>query len=270
MISLPNSKINLGLRILSKREDGYHNLETVFYPISIKDGLEIIASTNQEEIIFTQSGNTVEGLHENNLCVKAYRLIKKDRPSLPNCKIHLHKKIPEKAGLGGGSADASATLLLLNNKFNLKISRDQLLKYALQLGSDCPFFIINKPSHATGQGELLKPIDIDLSKYRMIIINPAIAIETRRAFSGITLSHNPKLLLEAALKKPIETWKHNVANDFEPFVFGEYPEIKDIKEKLYHLGALYASLSGSGSSVFGIFSSEIKIEFPTHYFYKWI
>jgi 4-diphosphocytidyl-2-C-methyl-D-erythritol kinase len=263
MVYFPNAKINLGLRITNKREDGYHDLETVFYPISIKDGLEIIEA---EALRFTQSGNTVAGDPENNLCLKAYRLLKKDFPSLPACHIHLHKIIPERGGLAGGSADGSYTLLLLNKKFGLGISEERLKQYALSLGSDCPFFIVNRPCLGTGRGEVLTPVSVDLSGYALCIVNPGIAIETKKAFSQIRPSGHTEPILENALNRPIETWKDHVFNDFESYVFQAHPEIGAIKQTLYESGALYASLSGSGSSVFGIFRERTAVSFSARYF----
>jgi len=181
MLSFPNCKINLGLHILGKRDDGFHNLETVFYPVPFKDALELIPSTNTG-IEFTATGLAVDGNAADNLCAKAYHLLKKDFPEIPTIKIHLHKAIPLGAGLGGGSADAAFMLKLLNEKFKLNLSTDQLINYALQLGSDCPFFIINKPCLATGRGEMLEEIAVDLSAYKIVLINPGIHINTGWAF----------------------------------------------------------------------------------------
>ena len=253
MISFPNCKINLGLHILGKREDGFHNLETVFYPLALKDALELMPSSNSTtEIEFTGTGLAVDGNMENNLCVKAYYLLKKDFPQLPAVKIHLHKTIPMGAGLGGGSADASFMLRLLNDKFKLNLSNTQLLNYALPLGSDCPFFIINKPCFATGRGEILEEIKIDLSAYKIVLINPGIHINTGRAFSNISPAL-PKKSVKEIVQQPIETWKTELKNDFEMPVFAAHPQVKEIKELLYQQGAIYAAMSGSGSTVFGIF-----------------
>jgi 4-diphosphocytidyl-2-C-methyl-D-erythritol kinase len=253
MIVFPNCKINLGLHILNKREDGFHNLETVFYPVAFKDALELIPNTNNDtEIEFTRSGLAVAGNTSDNLCVKAYQLLKKDFVQLPAVKIHLHKVIPMGAGLGGGSADASVMLKLLNEKFKLNISTPQLLNYALQLGSDCPFFIINKPCHATGRGDVLEEVTVDLSMYKIVLINPDIHINTGWAFSKITPSASNKSIKEI-IQQPVETWKAELKNDFEIAVFVAHPQLKEIKESLYQQGAIYATMSGSGSTVFGIF-----------------
>lgn len=251
MLSFPNCKINLGLHILGKRDDGFHNLETVFYPVPFKDALELIPSTNTG-IEFTATGLAVDGNAADNLCVKAYHLLKKDFPEIPTIKIHLHKAIPLGAGLGGGSADAAFMLKLLNEKFKLNLSTDQLINYALQLGSDCPFFIINKPCLATGRGEMLEEIAVDLSAYKIVLINPGIHINTGWAFSNITPAQ-PARSIKEIIQQPVNTWKDELKNDFESAVFTAHPAIKEIKEALYTQGAVYAAMSGSGSTVFGIF-----------------
>ena len=257
MIVFPNCKINLGLHILGKREDGFHNLETVFYPVPFKDALELIPSTNTE-IEFTGTGLAVDGNAADNLCVKAYHLLKKDFPELPSVNIHLHKTIPMGAGLGGGSADAAFMLKLLNEKFKLNLSTNQLINYALQLGSDCPFFIINKPCFATGRGEMLEETAVDLSAYKIVLINPGIHINTGWAFTNITPALPVKSINEI-IKQPINTWKDELKNDFETAVFTAHPTIKEIKEDLYSQGAVYAAMSGSGSTVFGIFNTNFDI-----------
>ena len=251
MLSFPNCKINLGLHILGKRDDGFHNLETVFYPVPFKEALELIPSTNTG-IEFTATGLAVDGNAADNLCVKAYHLLKKDFPEIPTIKIHLHKAIPLGAGLGGGSADAAFMLKLLNEKFKLNLSTDQLINYALQLGSDCPFFIINKPCLATGRGEMLEEIAVDLSAYKIVLINPGIHINTGWAFSNITPAQ-PARSIKEIIQQPVNTWKDELKNDFESAVFTAHPAIKEIKEALYTQGAVYAAMSGSGSTVFGIF-----------------
>ncbi len=256
MLRFPNCKINLGLHILDKREDGFHNLETVFYPVAFKDALELLPNTtNTTEIEFTGTGLAVDGNTDDNLCVKAYHLIKKDFTQLPAIKIHLHKAIPMGAGLGGGSADASFMLQMLNDKFKLNLSTSKLLNYSLLLGSDCPFFIINKPCFATGRGELLEEIKVDLSAYKIVLVNPGIHVNTRWAFSNISPSLPKKSVKEIVLQT-IETWKAELKNDFETAVFAAHPQVKEIKETLYQQGAIYAAMSGSGSTVFGIFESN--------------
>lgn len=272
MLVFPNSKINLGLNILRKRNDGYHDLETVFYPVPLHDALEIIALGPNEKTSsfpFSQSGAEIKGRQTANLCVLAYKLLKKDFPGLPKIKMHLHKVIPSGAGLGGGSADAAFTLVLLNNMFKLGIAEEKLRQYARELGSDCPFFIINKPCFAQGRGELLESIQLDLSGYEFIIINPGIHIDTGMAFANITPSIPAKQVKEI-IQLPVGQWKKELKNDFEIPVFQQFPEIAAIKETLYKAGAVYASMSGSGSTVFGIFppDTEPALSFPPHYFIK--
>ena len=266
MVIFPNSKINLGLNIVGKRNDGYHDIETVFFPVLLKDALELI---EQEKFEFSTSGSSIEGDPEKNLCIKAYDLLKKDFPQMPAVKMHLHKAIPMGAGLGGGSADGAFTLKLLNKKFDLSLSEKQLINYSLELGSDCPFFILNKPCFATGRGELLEPTEQDLSDHKIAIIHPAIHISTAWAFANIK-PLRPAKSIKQIIQQPISTWKNELVNDFENPVFEKYPEIKKIKEKLYDAGAIYASMSGSGSAVYGIFNSKenFSFSFPKNYFIK--
>ena len=272
MVVFPNCKINLGLRILEKRKDGYHDLETVFYPIALTDILEITTYPQYQKnftIPFSKSGFVLDGDPSDNLCIKAYKLLKKDYPQLPNVQMHLHKSIPSGAGLGGGSADAVFTLLLLDKEYNLGLTTEALKSYALRLGSDCPFFLINKPCYATGRGEVLEPIDLDLSDYNVVIVNPGIHINTGRAFLNSKPSA-PDRAIKDILRKPVERWKDELYNDFETWVFNEYREVVDLKDKLYTAGASFASMSGSGSTVFGLFPKAVKISlnFPEHYFVK--
>ena len=257
MVSFPNCKINLGLHILNKREDGLHNIETVFYPVDLKDALEIIpAADSNTDIEFFSSGLPIDGSINDNICNKAYYLLKKDFPQLPNIKMHVIKAIPMGAGLGGGSADGAFTLQLLNSKFNLRLTINRLLQYAAQLGSDCPFFIINKPCFATGRGEILEEINVDLTGYKIVLINPAIHINTAWAFTQLTPALTTKSIKQI-IAQPINTWQKELQNDFEIPVFKTHPLIKNIKNGLYDNGAVYAAMSGSGSTVFGIFKHEI-------------
>lgn len=272
MIVFPNCKINLGLRILEKRNDGYHNIETVFYPIALSDILEVteyIDSHKTATIPFTRSGFFIDGDLGNNLCIKAYKLLKRDFPKLPYVQMHLHKSVPTGAGLGAGSSDAAFTLKLLNEKFSLGLSDKELMAYALELGSDCPFFILNKPCYATGRGEILEPIELDLSAYKFVLVNPGIHINTGRAFLKVS-SSKPDKRIPQILEMPVERWKDHLLNDFEKIAFQEFSEIVDIKDQLYVAGALYASMSGSGSTLYGIFKkeTEISLSFPSHYFVK--
>jgi 4-diphosphocytidyl-2-C-methyl-D-erythritol kinase len=270
VVVFPNCKINLGLNIVRKRNDGFHDIETVFYPIALQDALETIKiDTVKESIQFTTSGETIKGKAEDNLCIKAYQLLKKDFPQIHDIKMHLHKTIPAGAGLGGGSSDGAFTLKLLNQKFDLGLSTEKLMEYALQLGSDCPFFIINKPCFATGRGELLESIKLDLSAYKLVIVNPGIHVNTTEAFSLINPVIQSKSINQT-IQQPIKTWKDELKNDFEEPVFKKYPEIKNIKDYFYKAEAIYASMTGSGSTVYGIFEKEKtpQFSFPANYFIK--
>lgn len=268
MLLFPNCKINLGLNIIRKREDGYHDLETVFYPVPWQDALEgIIPAANQEQtLIFSSTGLPIEGNPENNLCAKAYQLIKKDYPRIPGLHLHLHKIIPMGAGLGGGSADGAFTLILLNKIFRLGLSAQQLAGYALQLGSDCPFFIENKPCLASGRGEILEEIKLDLSGYRFVMVHPPVHVSTAKAFAGIK-PQKPEKPISEIIRQPINTWKNQLVNDFEAAIARDYPEISQIRDTLYQKGALYAAMSGSGSTVFGIFEKQpsLNFHFPASY-----
>jgi 4-diphosphocytidyl-2-C-methyl-D-erythritol kinase len=259
MIQFPNCKINLGLSILAKRPDGYHELETVFYPIAISDALEILPA---DSLTITQSGIPVPGDPTQNLCLKAYHLLKKDFPQIPSVQMHLHKNIPMGAGLGGGSSDGTTALLILNQQFGLGLNDQQLIDYASQLGSDCPFFVYNKACHATGRGEILSPIELDLSNYQFVLVHPGIHISTAWAFQQLN-PHTKTESIKAIIEKPIAEWKDYLMNDFEAAVFKAEPALSEIKSKLYQLGAIYASMSGSGSSLFGIFPKDHFNQVPT-------
>ncbi len=268
MIFFPNAKLNLGLRILRKRDDGYHDLQSIFYPIAVKDALEILPS---KELSLKVTGLPVNGDKEDNLCIKAYRLLKKDNAHLPPVSIHLHKTIPMGAGLGGGSADAAFTLRLLNEKFELGLSQEQLINYALELGSDCPFFIVNEPCLAKGRGEDLQKIKLDLSGYTFVLVNPGIHIDTAWAFSNLKTDKSREAYSpEQAIQKSPENWKDTLKNDFEETVSAAHPIISEIKHILYEKGAVYASMTGSGSTVFGLFTHPIDLEhsFPASFYVK--
>lgn len=272
MIVYPNCKINLGLRILEKRTDGYHNLETIFYPIPLSDILEIIENPDPENspnFPLSTSGLPIQGTPSSNLCVKAYKLLKKDFPKLPWVRVHIHKVIPIGAGLGGGSSNGAFALTTYNQVFNLGISDEKLAAYAAELGSDCPFFISNKPSYAKGRGELLEPIQLDLSAYTFVVVNPGIYINTGDAFRDIKPAFPEKSLTDI-IKAPLKRWKDELVNDFEIPIFKKYPDIAAIKDDLYVAGALYASMSGSGSTVFGIFRKDkpLTLPFPSSYFVR--
>jgi 4-diphosphocytidyl-2-C-methyl-D-erythritol kinase len=249
MISFPHAKINLGLTVLNKRTDGFHNLETIFYPIPLKEILEIVPSP---EFSFRPSGLKISGNTRDNLVVRAYDLLKREFSVIGAVEINLHKAIPMGAGLGGGSSDAAETLLVLDRLFNLKISQTLLNSLAIELGSDCPFFLQPFACHASGRGEHLKPVAIDLSSYSILLVHPEIVIKTAWAFANI----NPEkkvIDLIKIIQKPVENWKNLLVNDFEKPIFKAYEQLKEIKQKLYDTGAVYASMTGSGSTIFGIF-----------------
>ncbi len=252
MLVFPNSKINIGLNITKKREDGFHNLETVFYPISLSDIIEFVETTKKTSL--NNTGVIIDSNPDNNLIIRAYKLLKKDF-ILPELKIHLHKIIPLGAGLGGGSANASFMLTSLNDKFNLRISEIRLLQYAQKLGSDCPFFIKNKPVFAEGTGNIFTELDLELSSFYIVIIKPDIHISTKEAFREIDIS-KPQKSIKELIKLPVKEWEHSITNNFEKNIFKLYPEIKNIKDTLYKIGAVYSQMSGSGSSVFGIFENK--------------
>ena len=260
MISFPNAKINIGLYVTEKRPDGYHNIETLFYPTQLKDALEIIEDKDSTEPFeWSNSGIEVDSKPEDNLCVKALMLLKQDF-NIPSVKMHLHKVIPFGAGLGGGSADAAYTLKMLNDMFNLGITTEELIKYASRLGADCAFFIHNTPHLASGIGDILKPYQIDLKGYHLVLVKPNIHVSTPEAYSGIKPKF-PDYDLKEQLKLPVAKWNREVFNDFEDSVFPNHPAIREIKEKMYKNGAEYASMTGSGAAVFGLFKDESNVEF---------
>ncbi len=248
MISFPNAKINIGLNVVSRRKDGYHNLETIFHPVQLSDALEFVQA---KKIELTNSGIKIGGSPEENLVFKAYKILVEDFP-IPPVKFHIHKNIPYGAGLGGGSSDGAFTLKMLNEYFNLQLSNEQLERYASRLGADCPFFVQNKPVFATGTGNKFQPVEMDLSSYKIIIVKPDISVNTVEAYREIIPSE-PNYPLKKAINQPIEKWKELIINDFEKPVFRKYPQIEELKNQLYNLGATYSSMSGSGSAVYGIF-----------------
>jgi 4-diphosphocytidyl-2-C-methyl-D-erythritol kinase len=267
VILFPNCKINLGLYIAGKRPDGFHNLQTGFYPVALHDVLEIIETPHAPTTLFSSGIESGDG--RSNSCMKAYQLLKKAFPLLPPVAIHLHKAIPVGGGLGGGSADAAFTLRLLNQKFHLGLSEAHLLEYALELGSDCPFFIKNTPCLATGRGEVLQPFPLDLSGYKIVLVNPGIHVNTGWAFTQIK-PESPDIDLAAILRLPVTEWKNNLVNVFEKPLFDKHPPIKAVKDILYEKGAVYASMSGSGATVYGLFKKEdqLTFSFPPQYLVK--
>jgi 4-diphosphocytidyl-2-C-methyl-D-erythritol kinase len=251
MILFPPAKINLGLSILSKREDGYHEIETCMLPIPFTDILEI---TMANEFEFVHSGLAIPGNSESNLCVKAFQLIRQEY-AISNVRIHLRKQIPMGAGLGGGSSDAAYVLKGLNELFDLHIPISELEEMAAQLGSDCPFFIQNKAQIARGRGEVLSEIELDLKGKYLILLNPGIHIGTKDAYDSV-IPKIPNKSISELIKEPIEYWQNWLFNDFEESIFPKHPKIKQLKNELMELGAVYASMSGSGSSLFGIFNEK--------------
>ncbi len=253
MLIYPNAKINIGLNVIERRPDGYHNIETVFYPIGLSDVLEIEPSETCTDYSFSSAGITIDGDPEDNLIVKAYWLLCSEY-QFPPVDISLVKQIPFGAGLGGGSSDAAFTLKAINKLFSLKITPKKLEKLASKLGADCPVFIRNKPVFATGTGNVFTPIELSLKGYFMLLVKPDIHVATPEAYS-LVKPEKPEMSLVELIKQPIAEWKKTIKNDFEKSVFTKYPVIEDIKLKLYEMGAVYASMSGSGSSVYGIFES---------------
>lgn len=273
MLTFPCAKINLGLNITSKREDGYHNLETIFYPVPLTDALEVKLMhddfPSDEPCDLKITGNAVDCDEKNNLVVKAYTLLAQDF-KLPRVHTHLVKRIPMQAGLGGGSADGAFMIRLLDERFRLNMGIAEMERYASRLGSDCAFFITAEPSFATGRGEVLKPVNIaeqNLQGYYIAIVKPTIAVSTREAFQQI-ICRQPEHCCRDIVRQPVETWKTVLTNDFEEPAFKQHPELDDIKQRLYDLGAVYAQMSGSGSAFFGLFRTEpqqLKSNFPDCY-----
>ncbi|MBF1079381.1 MAG: 4-(cytidine 5'-diphospho)-2-C-methyl-D-erythritol kinase [Prevotellaceae bacterium] len=270
MLTFPCAKINLGLNITSEREDGYHNLETVFFPVPITDALEVKLMHNDfpsyEPCDLKITGNAVDCDEQNNLVVKAYKLLAQDF-SLPRVHTHLVKRIPMQAGLGGGSADGAFMIRLLDERFRLNMGIAEMERYASRLGSDCAFFITAEPSFGTGRGEVLEPVQIvenNLQAFYIVIVKPAVAVSTREAFKQI-VCRQPEHCCRDIIRQPVETWKAMLANDFEVPAFKQRPELAAIKQQLYNLGAVYAQMSGSGSAFFGLFRNEpqqVKETFP--------
>ena len=288
MIAFPNAKINIGLNVVAKREDGYHDIETVFYPVLLQDALEIkpmrpldpaqlrkrleAGLLVQPDDVFLHyrilpkkedipccslemTGNEFPFSAADNLVVKAYLLLQKDF-DLPSIDIKLHKHIPSGAGLGGGSSDCAFMISLLNRRFNLRMRESMMERYAAQLGSDCAFFIANTPSIATGRGEILNPISLSLKGYTILLVKPDVSVSTAEAYAGVT-PHKPTVSLAEAVMRPVSEWKECVFNDFEPSVFKKYTLLAEIKQRLYSLGAEYAAMTGSGSTIYGIFRTPL-------------
>ncbi|MGL4293674.1 MAG: 4-(cytidine 5'-diphospho)-2-C-methyl-D-erythritol kinase [Bacteroidales bacterium] len=270
MITFPNAKINLGLSVVAKRADGYHNLETVFYPIGLKDALEVIPRADGKCVLHL-SGIQVGGSQEDNLVVKAFRMVEqKYNPG--GVDIYLYKHIPSGAGMGGGSSDASFMLLLLNDLFSLGMSQQELEEMSGKLGADCPFFCRNVPVYAEGTGNEFESVDFTLKGYYLVVIKPDVFVSTKDAFSGITPRVPLQNVKDIVTGMPVEEWKIGLKNDFEETVFARYPRLAEIKNTLYEAGAIYASMSGSGSSLFGIFDHPVSLKerFPNDFVWEGI
>ncbi len=270
MIVFPNCKINIGLNVVEKRLDKFHNIESIFYPVPLHDALEILEDTDKKKpsIAIHNSGIEIMGGKEDNLIYKAYYLLLQDF-TLPAIQVYLHKAIPMGAGLGGGSANAAFFLKALNTFANLNLEQNQLLNYAKHLGSDCSFFIHNTPQYATQKGEILLPVNDFLSKKYLILVKPNVHVSTAEAYAGVTAQPSNQLLTDV-VQLPIVNWKHHIKNDFESSMFAIHPVLEKVKQSLYTHGALYASMSGSGSTVYGIFDNkrDLNDEFLNHAYYS--
>ncbi len=265
MIVFPNAKINLGLDIIEKRKDGYHNISSCFYPVPLSDALELIET---REFSFSGTGLSISGKTGENLVVKAWQQFSKDF-NLPPVSIHLHKVIPLEGGLGGGSSDAAFTLKALSRMFELYLDEAILTDYALSVGSDCPFFIYNRPMVAGERGDKLEAIEPLLEGYHVVIVKPCLSISTSEAYKKVIPLIPEISIREILTQHPVDEWRHFLKNDFEGSLFSQYPELAEIKKTLYRQGALYASMTGSGSAFYGIFDEKPeKSDFPDHYF-RW-
>ena len=271
MITFPIAKINLGLNVVERRPDGYHNLQTVFYPVPISDALEVTTMDPQfpspYDCDLKVTNISIEGNEQRNLVVRAYQLLKQDFPLLPRLHAHLHKCIPTQAGMGGGSSDCAFMIRLLNEQFHLELTDQQMIDYAARLGADCAFFILSRPAYAEGIGEQLQPVALDLSNYWIAVVRPDIPVPTKEAFSLIH-PHYPEKNCRDVIMQPIKTWRHDLVNDFEQSVFALHPEIGAVKQRLYDLGAIYAAMSGSGSALFGIFKEKPTLDTEFEGMYK--
>ena len=263
MLTRPIAKINLGLNVVEKRPDGYHNLETVFYPVQIEDALEVYPMDpefpSEYDCDLKVTNITIDGDEQRNLVVRAYNLLKADFPTLPRIHAHLYKGIPTQAGMGGGSSDCGFMITLLNDMFKLGLSDQQMIDYAAHLGADCAFFILNRPCYAEGIGEKLQPIDLDLKGWYLSLVRPDIPVSTREAFALIK-PHYPEVNCREVVKQPVESWRDALVNDFEGSVFAVHPELGAVKDRLYELGATYAAMSGSGSTLFALSRQPLNLD----------
>jgi 4-diphosphocytidyl-2-C-methyl-D-erythritol kinase len=260
MVVFPKAKINLGLRITGKLPDGYHEIETVFYPVNLSDALELVTDSGKSgKDVFVQTGNKLPGLKEDNIVLKAVARLRKSF-TIPSLRLHLHKKIPAGSGLGGGSSDAASTIRTLNRMFDLSLSTDDMRTISAGIGSDCPFFIECQPAFASGKGDILTPLGNILHGHYIVLVNPGILISTKEAYDRC-IPVKPERSLFNLIKNPVSEWKEVIINDFEKTIFSSHPEIKEIKNELYGSGAFYSSMSGSGSTVYGIFPGKPVIPY---------
>ena len=263
MITFPIAKINLGLNVVEKRADGYHNLQTVFFPVPLLDALDVqemgAEFPSQYDCDLKVSNIHIDGDEQRNLVVRAYNLLKQDFPDMPRVHAHLYKGIPTQAGMGGGSSDCGFMITLLNKMFNLGLSDEQMIQYAARLGADCAFFILNKPCYAEGIGEKLQPIQLSLSGWYLSLVRPDIPVSTREAFALIK-PHYPEFNCKEVVQLPVEEWRGKLTNDFEDSVFAVHPELGAVKDRLYQLGATYAAMSGSGSTLFALSKLPLNLD----------
>ncbi|MBQ6053977.1 MAG: 4-(cytidine 5'-diphospho)-2-C-methyl-D-erythritol kinase [Prevotella sp.] len=263
MITFPIAKINLGLNVVEKRADGYHNLQTVFFPVPLLDALDVqemgAEFPSQYDCDLKVSNIHIDGDEQRNLVVRAYNLLKQDFPDMPRVHAHLYKGIPTQAGMGGGSSDCGFMITLLNKMFNLGLSDEQMIQYAARLGADCAFFILNKPCYAEGIGEKLQPIQLSLSGWYLSLVRPDIPVSTREAFALIK-PHYPEFNCKEVVQLPVEEWRGKLTNDFEDSVFAVHPELGAVKDRLYQLGATYAAMSGSGSTLFALSKQPLHLD----------
>lgn len=250
MVTFPHAKINLGLSVIRKRPDGFHEIETVLYPIGLTDILEVVPA-GDHSMGFRTSGLELQGNPDDNLCLRAFHAMRSRFP-VPPVSMHLHKKIPAGAGLGGGSSDAAYVIRMLSQLFELELSQETMEEVATCIGSDCPFFLQEKPAFAHGRGELLEPVIVDLSEFEIILVKPPVSVSTTRAYQAI-IPATPSLSVRDAIGKPPEEWQQYLVNDFENHVLNHFPEVRELKQQLVASGAVYASMTGSGSAVYGLF-----------------
>jgi 4-diphosphocytidyl-2-C-methyl-D-erythritol kinase len=264
MLAFPNCKINLGLNVIEKRPDGFHTINTIFYPVNWCDALEVIENQSAEGFTLSTSGLPVEGDIKNNIIFKAWQILSQQK-KIPSVNVHLHKNIPMGAGLGGGSSDAAFFIDLLDKKFNLELSEHQKHSTASELGSDCAFFLNNKAVFAAGRGNEFSPVTVDLGKYYILLVYPGIHSNTREAFEGLTPQKPAHDLKNSIETLPVNEWKHFLVNDFDNTIIKKYPAVGDLKKRMYELGAIYASMSGSGSAVYGLFEEKPALNFPSSF-----